>query len=80
MGTSVNLNVWFLVYLGSVFDSLFFVLYTTEMWNDLENKILSYTDDVTLYTEVASPYDHINVPNSLNGDLLKIQFGVKRSS
>ena len=37
------------------------------MWNDLENKIISYDDDTTLYAEVASS-DCINAANSLNGD------------
>ena len=43
------------------------------MWNDLQNKIISYTDDKTLYAEVASPSDHINDANSLNKDPAKIQ-------
>ena len=54
---------------GSVFGSLLFILYATDMWNDLENKIVSFEDDTTLYVEVASSSDR----NSLNRDLFKIQ-------
>ena len=36
------------------------------MWNDLENKIISYVDDATLYAEVVSP-----VLNKKNINLLK---------
>ena len=43
------------------------------MWNDLENKVILYADDTTLYAEVASPSGRINVANSLNRDLFKIQ-------
>ena len=40
------------------------------MWNDLENKIISYADDTTLY---ASPSERTNVDNYLNRDLAKIK-------
>ena len=43
------------------------------MWNDLENEIISYANDTTLYTEVAVPSDRINFANSLNRDIAKIQ-------
>ena len=52
METSANLNQWSRV--------LLFILYTADMWNDLENKIISYSDDTTLYAEV--------IANSLNRD------------
>ena len=61
--TSANLKLWFLV----------FLLYIADMWNDLENKIISYADDTTLYAEVASPSNLTNVVNSLNWYLAKIQ-------
>ena len=57
------------VHQGSVLGPLLFVLYTADMWNDLENKIILYADDTILYAEAASPYDHINVANSLSRDL-----------
>ena len=58
---------------GSVLGPLLFILYTADMWNDLENKIISYADDITLYAEVASHSERTNVANSLNKDLAKIQ-------
>ena len=64
METSVKLNLWSLVFL---------ILYIADIWNDLENKIILYADDTTFYAEVTSPFDCINVANSLNRDLVKIQ-------
>ena len=58
---------------GSVLGPLLFILYTADMWKDLEKKIISYADDTSLYAEVASPFDRKNVTNSLNRDLTKIQ-------
>ena len=58
---------------GSILGPLLFILYTADMWNDLENKLISYADDTTLYAEIASPSEHTNVANSLNRDLAKIQ-------
>ena len=46
---------------GSVLDLLLFIFYTTDMWNDLENEIISYADDTTLYAEIASPPERTNV-------------------
>ena len=43
------------------------------MWTDPENKIISFADNTSFYLEGASPSDHINVANSLNRDLVKIQ-------
>ena len=43
------------------------------MWNNLENIIISYADNTTLYAEVASPSEHTNVVNSLHRGLTKIQ-------
>ena len=40
---------------GSVLVPFFFILYTADMWNDFENKIISYPDNTTLYAEKASP-------------------------
>ena len=43
------------------------------MWNNLENKIVSYADNTTLYSEVRTPPDWVKVVDSLNRDLLRIQ-------
>ena len=58
---------------GSISCPLHFILYTTDMWNHLENKIISYADVTTLYVEVTSFSDHINIANSLYRNLFKIQ-------
>ena len=58
---------------GSVLGPLLFILYTADMWNDLENKIISYADDTTLYADVKSPLDRASIANSLNRDLVRIQ-------
>ena len=57
----------------SVLGLLLFILFTADMGNDLENKIIYYTHGTTLYSEVKSPADRIAVSDSLNRDLLKTQ-------
>ena len=54
---------------GSVLGLLLLIFYTADMWNDLENKIISFVDDTNLYVNIASVSDRINVANSLNRDL-----------
>ena len=58
---------------GSILGSLLFILYAADMWNDLENKIISNSDNKNLYAEVAFSSERTNVANSLNRDLAKIQ-------
>ena len=58
---------------GNVLGPLVFILFDADMWNELENKTISYADDTNLYAEVASPYDCINAANSLNRNLVKTQ-------
>ena len=48
------------------------------MWNNLENKIISFADDTILNEEDETPSDPINVANSLNWELFKIQSFVQR--
>ena len=57
---------------GSVPGPLFFIIFTSDMGNDLENKIISYADDTTLYAPIFSPTDRDLVAASLNRDLSKI--------
>ena len=35
----------------SVLGPLIFVLYSADMWNDLQNKIILYADDTILYDD-----------------------------
>ena len=43
------------------------------MWNNLENKIVSYADDTKLYFEISIPSDCVKGADSLNKDLLRIK-------
>ena len=43
------------------------------MWSNLENELIAYADDTTLYASVNSPSDRVAVADSLNRDLSKIQ-------
>ena len=40
---------------GDVLGPLFFILYTHDMWLGLENKLVSYADDVILLAHIPSP-------------------------
>ena len=43
------------------------------MWNGIDNNLLTYVDDTTLYARINSPNDDwLTVGNSLNSDLEKI--------
>ena len=58
---------------GSVLGSLLFILFSADMWNNLENLIVSYADDTTHYSEISTPSDCVKDADSLNSDLLSIQ-------
>ena len=67
---------------GSVLGPLLFILYTHDMWFGLENKLVAYADDATLYSVVPSPGMRQPVSESLNRDLERInnwckQWGMK---
>ena len=40
---------------GSVFGALLFLLYTSEFFSNLENKLIGYADDSTLMAVLPSP-------------------------
>ena len=37
---------------NSILSPLIFILYTADMWNDFEIKIVPYANDATLYAEI----------------------------
>ena len=47
---------------------LLFILYTGDMWHGLENKLMAYADDTTLYSIDRAPKDRQAVLESLNRD------------
>ena len=57
---------------GSVFGPLLFLLYTSELFSILENKLIGYADDSTLMAVVPSPIVRVAVPESLISDLGRV--------
>ena len=57
---------------GSVFGPLLFLLYTSELFSILENKLIGYADDSTLIAVVPSPGSRVTVAESLSRDLVKV--------
>ena len=58
---------------GSVLGLLLFTQYTVNIYNVFDNELIPFTDNTTLYAELMSPTDRINVLYSLIRDLLKLQ-------
>ena len=57
---------------GSVLDTLLFLLYTSDLFSILENKLIGYADDSTLTAVVPSPGVRVTVADSLNRDLIRV--------
>ena len=60
----------------SVLGVLLFLLYTSELFSVLENKLFCYTDDPTLIAVVPSPGLRFAVAESLSRDLGRLVSGV----
>ena len=54
---------------GSVFDPLLFLLYTSEHFSILENKLIGYANDSTSMAVVSSPCARVAVAETLIRDL-----------
>ena len=52
--------------------ALLFLLYTSELFSILENKLISYADDYTLIAVVPSTGLRVAVAESLSRDLMKV--------
>ena len=52
---------------------LLFIIYTTEMFELVENRLFVYADHSKLLAVVRKPADRPAVASSLNRDLVKIQ-------
>ena len=57
---------------GSVLGPLLFLLYNSELFTILENKLIGYADDSTLIADVPSPGVRVTVAESLNRDLVRV--------
>ena len=57
---------------GSVFRPLLFLLYTSELFSILENKLIGYADDSTLMAVIPSPGVTTAVAESTNRDLSRV--------
>ena len=58
---------------GSVLGPLLFIFYTSEMFEQVENRLYAYSGDYTLLSVVRKPADRPAVAASLNRDLARIQ-------
>ena len=57
---------------GSVLGPLLILLYTSELFSILENKLIGYDDDSTLMAVMPSPGARVMVAESLNRDLVRV--------
>ena len=57
---------------GSILGPLLFILYTSEMFDLVENRLFAYADDSTLLAVIRSPSDRRTVAASVNRDLARI--------
>ena len=57
---------------GGVLGSLLFLLYTSEHFSILENKLIGYANDSTLIVVVPSPGVRVTLTESLSCDLVKV--------
>ena len=57
---------------GSVLGPLLFLLYTSELFSILENKLIGYADDSTLMAVVPSHGTRVTVAESLNRDFVRV--------
>ena len=57
---------------GSLLGPLLFLLYTSEVFSILENKLIGYADDSTLIAVVPSPGVRVIVAEFLSRDLVKV--------
>ena len=53
-------------------DPLLFLLYTSELFSILENKLIGCADDSTLIAVVPSPGIRVTVAESLNRDIIRV--------
>ena len=57
---------------GSVLGPQLLLLYTSELFSIVENKLYSYADDSALVAVVPSPGERVAVSESMNCDLNRV--------
>ena len=57
---------------GSVLRPLLFLVYTSELFSNLQNMVIGYADDFTLMAVVPSPGVRVAVTESLIRDLGRV--------
>ena len=58
---------------GSVLGGpLLFIIYTSDMWSEIESNMVSYADDTTLFAAIPSPQDREFVANLIGRDMDRI--------
>lgn len=60
---------------GRVLEPLLFILYTADMFSNLENQAVGCTDDPTLIGMVECPHNRKAITKSLPRDLFRIDVG-----
>ena len=55
---------------GSVLGPLLFIIYTSDMWNDIESDMVSYADDTTLSVVIRSPAQRPKISDKICRDIL----------
>ena len=60
----------------SVLGPLLFLIYTSELFSILENKLIGYADDSTLIAVVPFPGHGVALAESLSPNLVKLMSGV----
>ena len=58
---------------GTVLGPLLFILYTSKMFELVENRLFAYADNSTLLASVHKPADRPAVSATLDRDLARIQ-------
>ena len=54
---------------GSVLGPLLFILYTSDMWHNINSNMIAYVDDTTLFAHIDHAHSRALVANQLNTDL-----------